>query len=303
MHAFIQFEILKKIDSKLIKKKEHLLKMSSLDYKFWLQSLDADHNIEALLEIARNRKLSRRRRNAALEEIRRLRMTFFGDDGFDSCGSERDVEDLANQTTDFGNSSVSSVSAVSSDSEDTKELLGERFYLKTPTGWHDYLCLLDERKEEKRRQRKQRKREAKRASIAIERRRRVQEERRWADEQRQQAQQQESRILDEALKNPCLPENLCILFGKLGFSWTPETSCWMHKTQKDYPLFIGDPSPSEARIVAEIGPNAWSNIQQRYFATAQKELFLFQDQKAAEQSSSVFTRSLFESDADDEGDD
>jgi len=277
--------------------------MSSADYEFWLRELEATHRIEALLEIATNRRLSRRRRNAALEEVRTLRMTFFGENGFDSCGSERDVEDLANRTTDFGNSSVSPVSAVSSDSETTKELLGERFYLKTPTGWHDFQCLLAERKKEKGIRLKLEKREAKRASIAIERRRRDQDERRWADEQRQQAQQQESRILDEALKNPCLHDNLCILFGKLGFSWTPETSCWMHKTQKDYPLFIGDPSPSEARIVAEIGPNAWSNIQQRYFATAQKELFLFQDHKAAEQSSSKFTRSLFDSDADDEGDD
>ena len=284
----------------------------SSEYKFWLQELEAIHNIEYLLEMVRNREISKRRRRAALEEARELRMTYFGENSFDSCGSERDVEDRVNDSTDSGNSSVSSVSAVSSDSEGTKEFLGERFHLNTPIGWHDFQCLLRERKEEKRARRKAEKREAKRASIAIERRRRDQEERRWAEEQRHQARQQESRILDEALRNPLLPENFCILFGKLGFFWNPETLRWEynpetlrweHKHLKHYQLFIGDASPNEAKILEEIGPNAWSNILKRYFATAHDELFLFLYQKAAEESSSKFTRSLFDSDADDEGDD
>lgn len=284
----------------------------SSEYKFWLQELKAIHNIEYLLKMVRNRKISKRKRRAALERARELRMTYFGENSFDSCGSDRDVEDRVNDSTEFGNSSVSSVSAVSSESEGTKQLLGERFYLNTPSGWHDFQCLLRERKEEKRASRKAEKREAKRASIAIERRRRDQEERRWAEEQRHQARQQESRILDEALRNPLLPENFCILFGKLGFFWNPETLRWEynpetlrweHKHLKHYQLFIGDASPNEAKILEEIGPNAWSNILKRYFATAHDELFLFLYQKAAEESSSKFTRSLFDSDADDEGDD
>ena len=277
--------------------------MSSSNYKFWLQELEAFHRIECLLEVARNRENSKRKRRAALEEAREIKMTFFGENGFDSCGSAKNVEDRVNDTTDFGNSSVSSVSVVSSDPEHTKELLGERFHLKTITGWHDYQCLLAERKEEKGRRLKLQKREAKRASIAIERRRRVQEERRWAEEQRHQAPQQESRILDEALRNPFLHENLCILFGKIRFFWNPETLCWEHNDLKHYQLFIGDASPNEAKIVAEIGHIAWSYILKKYFGSARDEIFLFLDQKAAEQSSSKFTRSLFDSDADDEGDD
>ena len=194
------------------------MKMNSRnDYSDWFLDLEAIHNMGHLLEIAKNPEISRRKRRAALERARGLNMTFFGENGWDSCGSQGNVEDLVNKTTDSDNSSVSSVSAVSSDSDDTKELLGERFYLNTPSGWHDYLCLLDERKEEKAQLLKLQKREAKRASIAakrasiaIERRRRDQEERRWVEEQRHQARQQESRILDEALKDPFLPENLCI---------------------------------------------------------------------------------------------
>jgi len=272
-------------------------------YRFWLRELEAIHDIEYLLEMAKNRKISRRKRKAALERARELNMTFFGENRFDSCGSAGNVEDRVDESTEFGNSSVSSVSAVSSEPEYQKELLGERFHLDNPIGWHDYLCFLRERKEEKGRRLKLQKREAKRASIAIERRRRDQEERRWPDEQRHQARQQESRFLDEALKNPFHPQNFCILFGKLGFSWTPETSCWEHNDLKHYQLFIGDTSPNEAKIVAEIGPIAWSYILKKYFGSARDELFLFQDQKSAEESSSIFTRSLFDSDADDEGDD
>jgi len=271
-------------------------------YSICLEELDAAHRIEHLLEMAKNHKISRRKRRAALEEARELNMTYFGENRWDSCGSHRSAGDHVDDTTDFGNSSVSSVSAVSSESEDTKKLLGERFHLYNPIGWHDYLCFLRERKEEKRRRLKLQKREAKRASIAIERRRRDQEERRWPDEQRHQARKQESRFLDEALKNPFHPQNLCTLLGKLDFSWNPEISCWEHKHQKNYQLFFGDDSPNEAKIVAEIGPIAWSNILQRYFGIARDELFLFLDLKSAEESSSIFTRSLFDSDADDEGD-
>lgn len=273
----------------------------SLEYSFWLQSRCAIRDIEHLLEEAKNRKISRRKRRAALERAYELNMTFFGENRFDSCGSTGNVEDRVNDSTDFGNSSVSSVSSVSSESEGTKELLGERFYLNHPIGWSDYQRLLQERKEEKGQRLKLEKRQAKRALIA-EQRRRVQEERRWADEQRHQARQQEFRILDEALKNPLLPENFCILFGKLGFFWNPETSCWKHNERLDYQILIGDPSPTEAKILEEIGPIAWSYILKKYFGSARDEIFLFQDQKAAEQSSSIFTRSLFDSDADDEGD-
>lgn len=170
--------------------------MSLSKYKIWLQELGAIHDIAELLEKARNPKLSSRKRKAALERARELSMCFLGENTFDSCGSDRHVESDVNVTTDSGNSSVSSVSEVSSESEYNKELLGERFYLNTPSGWHDYLCLLDEIKEEKKSRRKLEKREAKRASIAIERRRHDQEERRWAEEQRHQALQQEFRILD-----------------------------------------------------------------------------------------------------------
>ena len=163
--------------------------MSLSNYKIWLQELGAIHDIEDLLEKSKDRKISRRKRKAALERARELSMCFFGENTFDSCGSDRYVESDVNVTTDSDNSSVSSVSEVSSDSEDTKELLGERFYLNTPSGWHDYLCLLDERKEEKKSRRKLQKREDKRALIAVERRR-------WAEEQRHQALQQEFRILD-----------------------------------------------------------------------------------------------------------
>jgi hypothetical protein len=280
------------------------MKMTSRnDYSIWLLELDAAHRIKHLLEMAKNCEISRRGRRAALEEARELNMTYFGENRWDSCGSQGNVEDLVNKTTDSDNSSVSSVSAVSSEPEYQKELLGERFHLDTPSGWHDYLCFLRERKEEKGMRLKLQKREAKRASIAIERRRRDQEERRWADEQRHQARQLESRILDDALRNPILPENLCTLFGKLGFSWNPETSCWEHNDLKRYQLFIGDTSPNEAKIVAEIGPIAWSYILKKYFGSARDEIFLFLDQKSAEESSSIFTRSLFDSDADDEGDD
>jgi len=117
-------------------------------YNYWLQELEAIHNIGDLLEKARNRENSRRTRRAALQEARELKMTFFGENGFDSCGSDRNVESDVNKTTDFGNSSVSSVS-VSSDSEATKEVLDERFYLKTITGWHDYQCLLEKERKRK----------------------------------------------------------------------------------------------------------------------------------------------------------
>jgi hypothetical protein len=258
--------------------------------------------IEHLLEIAKNKKFSKRRRRSAYNEALELCKSFHGA-GFGS--SDESAEEHINSTTDSDNSSVSSVSQVSSETEDMKEILKEFFDVETSSGYHDeYLCELEERKAEKRRTLKLQKREAKRALIAIERRRRDEIEQRRRDEiERQQVMQQKSKILDDAVKSPFEPDNIMILFAELRFFWNPVTGSFTRDGSK-YQLFKDDPLPSKAKILEEIGPVAWDNILKKAFSKAYYELYFFRNQKEAEESSSIFTGSLFDdSEADDERDD
>jgi hypothetical protein len=259
---------------------------------------EAKLEIERLLRIAKNKKLSKRRRRTAYNEALELCKSFHGT-GFDSCDDS--AKDCLSCDTDPGNSSVSSVSAaVSSDSEGTKKDLRERFVLKTDDDWRHYETFLEERKSEKRIVKKNQKKAAKRASQL----KAAGAEAAAAKaivEQRRQAEEQKSRILDIMLQNPVA--NFPFLLALVGFLWNTEGSNYS-KSRSTHRLFKGDRYPSQEKIVEEIGPLAWQSIHQKLFSAAYYELEFFRNQKEAEDRSSRFIGSLFDfnSDADDEGD-
>jgi len=260
---------------------------------------EADNEIERLLEIAKNKKHSKRRRRAAYNEALDLCKSLHGI-GFDSCDDS--AKDCLSDDTDPGNSSVSSVSTVSSDSEGSKVFWRETFDPETDSDWHHYEIFLEERKSEKRVMKKNQKRAAKHAS-QLKAAGAEASAAKAIVEKRRQAEEQKSRILDAAVKNPLAPENLRTLFEELRFFWKPETSCWINDRSK-HQLFKDDPFPSEAKILEEIGPVAWASILKKSFFEAYYELESFRNQKEAEDRSSRFIGSLFDfnSDADDEGD-
>jgi hypothetical protein len=258
---------------------------------------DADREIERLLEIAKNKKLSKRRRRTAYNEALELCKSFHST-GFDSCNDS--AKDCLSCDTDPGNSSVSSVSPVSSDSEGTTNFWRERFMLETDDDWRHYQTFLQEREDEKIAHKTDLKKAAKRASQL----KAAGAEAAAAKaivEQRRQAEEQKSRILDIMLQNPVA--NFPFLLALVGFLWNAEGSNYS-KSHSTHRLFKGDRYPSQEKIVEEIGPLAWQSIHQKLFSAAYYELEFFRNQKEAEDRSSRFIGSLFDfnSDADDEGD-
>jgi len=238
---------------------------------------EVNFDIEHWLEIAKNKNLSRRKRRAAYAKALDLCERWYGT-GFDSC--DDGAKDCLSDETDPGNSSVSPVSEVSSDSEGTKIDLRERIVLETDEDWQQYVIFLEEREREKIKVKTDRKKAAKLASQR--KAAGAEDAAAAAAAKRRQDQEQKSRILNEAVKNPLVPADL-------GFSWNPVTLCWT-SNGSNHELFKGDPFPSEAKILEEIG-------------TACHEVESFLKQIEAEASSAGFLKSLSDSDADDEGDD
>jgi len=267
-------------------------------FKNAMREREADDEIKRLLKIAKNKKLSRRRRRAAYNEALELCESFFGT-GFDS--SDDSAKDGLGNTTDPGNSSVSPVSEVSSESEGTINDLRERFFLETDADWRHYERFLEEMKSKKIEEKTKRKKAAK---LALQLEAAGAEDAAAAEEikdKRRNYHEQKSRILNAAVKNPFVPENLTILFADLGFVWNPLTLCWTSNSS-NHELFKDDPFPSETKILEEIGQVAWTSILKQT-CTACHEVEFFLNQIEAEASSEGFLKSFFDSDADDEGDD
>jgi hypothetical protein len=256
----------------------------------WQQDIEYSERMAQLQAIVENRKLSRRRRREAWQRQSDLHRFIYGADL--DTDDDRAREDL-DAETDPGNSSVSEATDCSLSGEE-KELLWEWNMMNSDPNAHDkFPKIVRDRQREKRDARTQQKKEMKRASLA-----KAAAEKAARDKAEALAAfQEESRMIAEAVKKTL--QHLDLLLGKMNFFWNPDCKFWENVRDRKS-LFQNKPSPSEAEILKEIGQTAWNCILQARFSQASFELKMFQKDKEAEDRSSRFSSSLFDSDADDE---
>ena len=269
----------------------------------------ARKRIEWLLQQARSKEYTRKRRNQFREEAKALTLGHF----CQSLGSSDSSTCAYLQcTTDSNNSSVSSATTPYSESDGTKEMLWKvrSFALTHASSKHydnqmEFSRILYERKQQKKKDNYARKKEQRREEIRSKRdaaaEAKVSSAKKAAEkaEATAEALRQRSQILDIMLQNPVA--NFPFLLGLVGFLWNAEGSHY-RKSNSIHQLFKDDRYPSQEKILEEIGPEAWKSIQRKLFSAADTDLEIFRKQKESEASSSMFASSLFDSYvADDEG--
>jgi len=269
----------------------------------------ARKRIEWLLEQARSKKYTRRRRRLFRKEAEALTLGHF----CQSLGSS-DSSTCAylQYTTDSDNSSVSSATTPCSESDETKERLWEvkdfaftHASSKNFDNQIEFSRILYERKQQKKKENYARKKQERREEIRSKRdaaaEAKVSSAKKAAEKAAAtaEASRQRNQILDIMLQDPVA--NFPFLLGLVGFLWNAEGSHY-RKSNSIHQLFKDDRYPSQEKILEEIGPEAWKSIQRKLFSAADTDLDLFRKQKESEASSSMFASSLFDSYvADDEG--
>jgi len=197
--------------------------------------------------------------------------------------------------TEPGNSSVSDVSEHSPSASQMRWLWDFNMLSDDPDAHTKIVRIVRDWKRENITRRIQEKKETKRASqaqAAAEKAAREKAEAHAASERKR-------RIIDEAVKNPL--QNLPLLLRLMNFYWDRERKFWFN-TEHNISLFQNNPSPSpsEDEVLQEIGQNAWDCILEKRFFIAPSVLKKFKEKIEAEDRSSRFSSSLFDSDADDE---